>query len=58
MPVVVGALGIVPKRLSSYLALLDINQSLEVLQKSAILGTAPILRKVIETDSASGVLRL
>ena len=55
---VVGALGTVPKRLPSHLALLDITLSLEVLQKAAILGTAQILRKVLETDSASGVLRL
>ena len=58
VPVVVGAFGTVPKRLPSYLALLDISLSLELLQKSAILGTARILRKVLETNSASGVLRL
>ena len=58
VPIVVEALGTVPKRLPSYLELLDINLSLELLQKSAILGTARILRKVLEMDSASGVLRL
>ena len=58
VPIVVGALGTVPKRFPSYLALLDIDPSLELLQKSAILETARILRKVLETDSASGVLRL
>ena len=58
VPVVVGALGTVPKRFPSYLALLDINLSLQVLQKSVILGTARLLRKVLETDSGSGVLRL
>ena len=57
VPVVFGALGTVPKELPSYLALLDINLSLEVLQKSAILGTARILRKVLETDRASVVVR-
>ena len=45
--IVVGALGTVPKRLPSYLALLDKNLSLEVLQKSAILGTARILRRTV-----------
>ena len=58
VPIVVGALETVPKRLPSYMILLDINLSLELLQKSAILGTARILRKVLEMDSASGVLRL
>ena len=58
VPIVVGARETVPKRLPSYLALLDIDLSLELLQKSAILGTARILRKVLETDRASGVLRL
>lgn len=58
VPVVVGALGTIPKRLKSYMALLDINLSVETIQKSAILGTARILRKVLETENASGVLRL
>ena len=42
VPIVVGVLRAVPKRLPSYLALLDINLSLELLQKSAILGTTRV----------------
>ena len=48
VPIVVGALGTIPCRLSSYLALLDINLSIETIQKSAILGSARILRQVLE----------
>ena len=48
VPVVVGALGTIPTRLSAHLKMLDINLSVETIQKSAILGTARILRKVLE----------
>ena len=57
VPVVVGALGTIPKRLASYMALLDINLSVKTIQKSAILGTARIVRKVLEMN-VSGVPRL
>ena len=58
VPVVVGAIGTIPKRFSSYFGLLGINLSMETLQKAAILGTARILRKVLETENVSGVPRL
>ena len=48
VPVVVGALGTIPTRLSAHLKMLDINLSIKTIQKSAILGTARILRKVLE----------
>jgi hypothetical protein len=48
IPIVVGALGTTPKRLGSYLALLDINVSIETIQLSALLGSARILRQVLE----------
>ena len=48
VPIVVGALGTIPTRLSAHLEMLDINTSIETIQKSAILGTARILRKVLE----------
>ena len=48
VPVVVGALGTIPTRLSAHLKMLNINLSIETIQKSAILGTARILRKVLE----------
>ena len=48
VPIVVGALGTIPTRFSAHLEMLDINISVETIQKSAILGTARILRKVLE----------
>jgi hypothetical protein len=45
---VVGALGTVPKKLNDYLKLIGIRNRAETLQKSAILGTARILIKVLE----------
>ena len=48
LPVVIGALGTVPKRLESNLKRIGTNNSIELIQKSALLGTARILRKVLE----------
>ena len=48
IPVVIGALGTIPLRLSAYLGLLDIDLSIETVQQSVILGTARILRKVLD----------
>ena len=58
IPVVIGALGTLPKRLPSYLGVLDIPISLETIQKSAILGSARILRRLLETRTDLGVPRL
>ena len=46
VPVVIGALGSIPLKLKSYLCQLDVDCNISVLQKSALLGTAHILRKV------------
>ena len=48
LPVVIGALGTVPKRLESNLKRIGTNTSIELIQKTALLGTARILRKVLE----------
>ena len=48
VPIVVGALGMIPARLFAHLKMLYINLSIETIQKSAILGTARTLRKVLE----------
>ena len=48
IPVVIGALGTVPTRLTSFLGMMGINLSVETIQKSAILGLTRILRKVLE----------
>ena len=48
VPIVVGALGGVSKRLDGWLAKLGIAINTGLLQKTALLGTARILRKVLE----------
>ena len=47
--VVVGALGVVNKRLNAWLEKLGITIRMELLQKPALLGTARILRKLLES---------
>ena len=48
IPVVMGALGTVPKRLEKYLESLGVRTPIELIQRTALLGTARILRQVIE----------
>ena len=48
LPVVIGALGTVPKKLESNLRRMGTNTSIELIQKTDLLGTARILRKVLE----------
>ena len=47
IPVIIGALGSIPKDLHKFLNKLDIEYELDVLQHSVLLGTANILRKVL-----------
>ena len=47
VPVIVGALGSIPKDLECNLKKLDISYKVETLQKSLLLRTANILRKVL-----------
>ena len=49
VPVVVGALGVVRNRLDAWLEKLGVTIRTEVLQKTALLGTARILRKLLES---------
>ena len=49
IPVVVGALETVSKRIGQYLEQIWIDIRIGLLQKAALLGTARILRKVLET---------
>ena len=49
VPVVVGALGAVGKRLDTWLDKLGITIRTGLLQKTALLGTTRILRKVLES---------
>ena len=46
--VVVGALGSVSKKLAGHLEQLGIKNRTRTMQKSALLGSAHILRKVLE----------
>ena len=48
IPVLVGALGSVPLRLKDNLKVIDVGISIELIQKCALLGSARILRKVLE----------
>ena len=49
VPVVVGALGVVSKRLNAWLEKLGVTFRNGMLQKTALLGTARILRKLLES---------
>ena len=48
IPVVVGALGSTSKQLKKYIEELGVAISIALLQKAALLGTAGILRKVLD----------
>ena len=47
VPVVIGALGTVSVNFKEYMKRIGVNVRLEVIQKTAFLGTAMILRKVL-----------
>ena len=49
VPVVIGALGVTSKRQKDWQKKLDVKSSIELLQKAALLGTARIVRQVLET---------
>ena len=48
IPIVVGALGTIPMRLKENLRTIGVDTSIELIQRSALLGSARILRKVLE----------
>ena len=48
VPVIVGALGSITKKLDEWLEKLDITVNIALLQKTTLLGTARILREVLE----------
>ena len=49
VPVVIGALGVVSNRLHAWLEKLGVTIRTGLLQKTALLGTARILRKLLES---------
>ena len=48
VPIVVGASGTVTNNLGKYLKTIGVTATVELLQKATLLGTARILRKVLE----------
>ena len=48
VPVIVGALGNIPKKLTKWLEKLYITVNTALIQKTKILGAARILRRVLE----------
>jgi hypothetical protein len=52
IPVIIGATGIVSKSLQKYLETIPGQQrSIDSLQKTAILGTSHIIRKVLQAET-------
>ena len=49
IPMVVGAIGAVTKKLDKWIEKLGIHIRIELLQKTALLGTARTLRKSLES---------
>ena len=47
LPIVIGALGAVSQRFTGYVNKIGANIRLEIIQKTALLGTARLLRKVL-----------
>ena len=48
VPIVVGALGTVTRNLNSYLKEIGVNLTIQLIQKSSLLGTARTLRKILD----------
>jgi hypothetical protein len=51
IPVITGATGIVSKSLQKYLVTIPGQHSIDSLQKTAILGTSHIIRKVLQAET-------
>ena len=48
VPIIVGALETVTRNLNSYLKEIEVNVTIQLIQKSALLGSARILRKILD----------
>jgi hypothetical protein len=51
IPVIIGATGIVSKNLQKYPETIPGQHSIDSLQKTAILGTSHIIRKVLQAET-------
>ena len=58
LPVVIGALGSVTKEFDGWFEKLRITYNVGVMQKTALLGTARLLRKVLEMSRRNHSVRL
>jgi hypothetical protein len=50
-PVIIGTTGIVTKGLKKYLETIPGKHSIDSLQKTALLGTSHIIRKVLQSET-------
>ena len=48
IPVVIDVLGVVSKRFKNYIAALEFDPGVQPLQKACLIGTARIVRKVLD----------
>jgi hypothetical protein len=51
IPVIIGATGIVSKSLQKYLEIIPGHHSIDSLQKTSILGTSHIIRKMLQAET-------
>jgi hypothetical protein len=51
IPVIIGATGIVTRGLKRYLETIPGKHSIDSLQKTAVLGTSHIIRKVLQSET-------
>jgi hypothetical protein len=51
IPVIIGATGIVTEGLKKYLKTIPGKHSIDYLQKTAVLGTSYIIRKVLQSET-------
>ena len=49
IPVVIGALGTIGKNFKSWTKMIEMDNYLDLMQKACLLGTAKIIRKVLDT---------
>ena len=49
VPIIIGALGTIGKNFENWLKKIEIECNMELLQKACLLGTAKMLRKVLDT---------
>jgi hypothetical protein len=53
IPVIIGATGIVTRGLKKYLETIPLKHSIDSLQKTAVLETSHIIRKVLQSETLS-----